>query len=219
MSISEKLIERLKAEGVPFKSNDNIGDYISEEELAELRKEVTEKVRAVLRSLVIDIDNDPNMQETAERIAKMYLEETFEGRYRAMPKVTYFPNTKELQDMLIVGNIPVRSTCSHHFAPIMGEAWIGIVPGEKVIGISKFSRLISWIMSRPQIQEESTVQIADLLETLIAPKGIAVYIKANHACMAWRGVKDTHSCMTTMVMRGAFEDTDKRREFLEACKE
>ena len=103
MSISEKLIERLKAEGVPFKSNDNIGDYVSEEELAELRKEVTEKVRAVLRSLVIDIDNDPNMQETAERIAKMYLEETFEGRYRAMPKVTYFPNTKELQDMLIVG--------------------------------------------------------------------------------------------------------------------
>lgn len=218
MTTSEKIIERLKSAGVPFKSNDNIADFITEEELAELKTEVTEKVRSVLRSLVIDLENDPNMDETAERIAKMYLEETFVGRYTEMPKVTYFPNAKSLNDMLIVGNIPIRSTCSHHFAPIMGEAWIGIVPGEKVIGISKFSRLISWIMNRPQIQEESTVQIADLLESLIQPKGVAVYIKATHACMTWRGVKDLSSCMTTLVMRGVFENADKRREFLEAAK-
>ncbi len=207
-----------KRRGPPFKSNDNIAAFIKEGELDLLKAEVADRVREVLRTLVIDIEHDPNMEETAERIAKMYLEETFAGRYREMPKVTFFPNTKALNDMLIVGNIPVRSTCSHHFAPILGEAWIGIVPGEKVIGISKFSRLITWIMSRPQIQEESTVQIADLLECLIEPKGVAVYVKASHACMSWRGVKDTHSCMTTQVFRGVFENADKRREFLEATK-
>lgn len=218
MSISEKIIKRLQEKGVSFKSNDNIADYVTSDELVQLQDEVTDKVRDVLRALVIDIDHDPNMEETAERIAKMYLEETFVGRYTPMPKVTEFPNAKALNDMLIVGNIPIRSTCSHHFAPILGEAWIGVVPGDKVIGISKFSRLISWIMNRPQIQEESTVQIADLLETLIAPKGVAVYVKASHACMTWRGVKDMHSCMTTQVMRGVFEDPQKRQEFLQAVK-
>lgn len=212
------IAERLRESGVSFKANDNISQYLTDEDRDQIQKDVEAKVEALLQALVIDTENDPNTKETARRIAKMYLKEVFAGRYEPMPKATDFPNTKKLDDILVV-KTTIRSTCSHHFAPILGEAWIGVIPNERVIGISKFNRLANWICSRPQIQEECAVQLADLLEQLIAPKGLAIVIKASHTCMTWRGVKDTNAEMTTSIMRGIFRDNiAARKEFLEFVK-
>ncbi len=219
MKTSERIRARLLEAGAPFKANDNIADFLEDGDREAIRAEVEGHMAAVLKSLVIDVENDHNTQETAKRIAKMFVEEVFAGRYDAMPTVTDFPNAKALDDFMVVGPIAVRSTCSHHFAPVLGELWVGVVPGERVIGLSKFSRLCAWIMSRPQIQEESVMQLADLLEAKMAPKGLALVVKASHACMTWRGVKDANSQMTTTVMRGVFrEDASLRREFLSTAR-
>lgn len=210
--------ERLREKGVPFRANDNISQYLSKDDLKSIQKDVEEKVAALLKALVIDVENDPNTKGTAERIARMYMNEVFAGRYLPAPKATDFPNTKKLDDMLVVSTT-IRSTCSHHFAPILGKAWIGVIPRDRVIGISKFSRLANWVCARPQIQEEAAVQIADLLEEKINPLGIAIVIKASHSCMTWRGVKDESAQMTTSIMRGVFrEDHKARAEFLEFVK-
>lgn len=215
MKTSERIRERLRAAGAPFKANDNIAAYLEEGELDAIRAEVEQHLEGLLSSLVIDVENDHNTRDTAHRIAKMYVDEVFAGRYSEMPKVTDFPNAKNLEDFLVVGPLEVRSTCSHHFAPVMGRLWVGVVPGERVIGLSKFSRLCQWVMSRPQIQEESVMQLADLLEEKMAPKGLAIVVRAAHSCMTWRGVKETNSEMVTTVMRGVFrEDRDLRRDFL-----
>ncbi len=214
-SISQKIRERLQREGVPFRANDNIAEYIEPGEMDLLREELEEKVRGVLDTLLIDVENDHNSNDTARRIAKMYLDEVFNGRYSTMPKATDFPNAKGLDDMMLVGPISVRSTCSHHFAPVFGKLWVGVIPGERVIGLSKFSRLCRWVMERPQIQEEAVMQLADVLEDIMKPKGLAIVMKASHSCTTWRGVKEMDSLMTTSVMRGKFrEDEALRRDFL-----
>jgi len=219
MSVSDRIKERIKNSGGSFFANDNIAKWISEGELEELKVEVQEKAEALLQSLVIDTENDHNTEGTARRIAKMYINEVFNGRYCEMPTVTDFPNAKNLDEIYTLGPITVRSACSHHIVPIIGEAWIGVIPSERVIGISKFVRLANWVMSRPQIQEEATVQLADLIEDLIAPRGLAVIINAQHQCMTWRGVKENETRMKTSVMRGLFMDSDKARsEFLSLIK-
>lgn len=219
MTKTEEITRRLENANVPFRANDNIAEFLEPGDLDAIRGEVEAKINELLRCLVIDVDNDPNTQGTAERIARMYINEVFNGRYTKCPRITEFPNTKALDDMIVVGNINVRSTCSHHLAPISGKAWVGVVPGKKIIGISKFSRLINWIASRPQIQEECAVQIADELERRINPQGVAVVIKASHTCMTWRGVKETDSVMTTSIMRGLFRENHAlRAEFLEMVK-
>jgi len=147
----------------------------------------------------------------------MYLQEVFRGRYQAPPPVTEFPNIERLNELLIVGPITVRSACSHHLCPIMGKVWVGVMPNEhsNLIGLSKYARLIEWIMSRPQIQEEAVSQVADLLMQKLQPDGLALVMEADHFCMHWRGVKDTGSKMINSVMRGSFlRDADLRREFL-----
>lgn len=171
--------------------------------------------QGLLSSLLIDTTNDHNSKGTAKRMAKMYLKEVFHGRYSAMPKITAFPNAKALDEIYTVGPISIRSACSHHFAPILGEVWIGIIPGDEVIGLSKFARLTDWIFSRPQIQEEATIQLADILEEKIKPKALAVIVKADHLCMKWRGVKEPCSNMITSVMRGKFrENASAKSEFM-----
>jgi GTP cyclohydrolase I len=169
----------------------------------------------LLRGLRINTRLDHNSNETAKRMAKMYVKEVFAGRFSPMPKITAFPNAKSLDEIYTVGPISIRSACSHHFAPILGEVWIGIIPGEQVIGLSKFARITDWIFSRPQIQEEATVQLADLLEEKIKPKALAVVVKADHLCMKWRGVKEPCSNMITSVMRGKFrENPSAKSEFM-----
>jgi GTP cyclohydrolase IA len=215
--ISVKIRERLKLAQRRFHANDNIAEFIEPGELEALLDEVQEKMKGVLSSLVIDTDSDHNTQDTARRVAKMYLNEIFKGRYHAAPSVTEFPNVERLNELMIVGPITVRSACSHHLCPIIGRVWIGIMPNEhsNLIGLSKYARLIDWIMSRPQIQEEAVTQVADVLQSRMSPDGLAVVMEADHFCMHWRGVKDMDSKMINSVMRGSFlKNPDLRREFL-----
>jgi GTP cyclohydrolase IA len=217
MSISQKIRERLQAKGQRFHANDNIAAFIEPGELEQLLKEVEGRMAGVLESLVIDVQHDHNTRETARRVAKMYVNEVFRGRYLPQPKVTEFPNAEHLNELMIMGPITVRSACSHHFCPIMGRLWIGVMPNQDsdLIGLSKYSRLADWIMSRPQIQEEAILQLADLLVAMVKPDGLAVVMEADHFCMHWRGVKDNASKMTNSVMRGVFlENGALRREFL-----
>lgn len=215
--VSSRIRARLIEARRRFNANDNIAEFVAPGELDALLEEVAGKMTGVLESLVIDTRHDHNTRETAQRIAKMYLKEVFHGRYEPPPPVTEFPNVEGLNELMIVGPITVRSACSHHFCPIMGRLWIGLMPNEhsNLIGLSKYSRLADWIMSRPQIQEEAITQLADLLMKQVRPDGLAVVMEADHFCIHWRGVKDDESKMVNSVMRGSFlKDAALRREFL-----
>ncbi len=215
--VSVKIRERLVAARKRFHANDNIAEFVTPGELEKLLDEVEVKMQGVLDSLVIDTVNDHNTDNTARRVAKMYLNEVFRGRYVTCPSITEFPNVGHLNELMIVGPITVRSACSHHFCPVIGKIWIGVMPNEhtNVIGLSKYARLAEWIMGRPQIQEEAVVQLADLIQEKTQPDGLAIVMEASHYCMAWRGVKDMDSKMINSVMRGVFlKDPNLRREFL-----
>ena len=216
-AISEVIRARLKANKVRFHANDNISDHIEPGELDGLVDEVSEKVQALLESLVIDTENDHNTKNTSRRVAKMYVNEVLNGRYVTAPALTDFPNISRLNELMIIGPITVRSACSHHLCPIMGRIWIGVLPDQDsaLVGLSKYARLTEWVMSRPQIQEEAVVELADMLEQKLKPAGLAVVMEADHFCMQWRGVKDNDSKMINSVMRGQFlKDSTLRREFL-----
>jgi GTP cyclohydrolase I len=215
--ISIKIRERILRAKQRFHANDNIAAFLEPGDLEALIDEVEGKLKGVLDSLVIDTDSDHNTQNTARRVAKMYLTEVFRGRYVRAPEVTEFPNAERLNELMIVGPITIRSACSHHFCPIVGRLWIGLMPNEhsNLIGLSKYARLAEWIMSRPQIQEEAITQMADLLMRKVSPDGLAVVMEADHFCMHWRGVKDSEAKMINSVMRGSFlKDASLRREFL-----
>ena len=215
--VSVKIRERLLAARKRFNANDNIADFIEPGELEKLLDEVTVKMEGVLDSLVIDTERDHNTKDTARRVAKMYVGEVFKGRYVKPPAITEFPNAERLNELMIVGPITVRSACSHHFCPVIGRLWIGVMPNEhtNVIGLSKYARVAEWIMGRPQIQEEAVVQLADLIQAKTKPDGLAIVMEATHYCVAWRGVKDLDSKMINSVMRGVFlKDANLRREFL-----
>jgi GTP cyclohydrolase I len=208
---------RLQRARKRFNANDNIAAFVEPGEMDALLAEVAGKFQGVLESLVIDTEGDHNTQDTARRVAKMYLTEVFRGRYAEAPPVTEFPNAESLNELMIVGPITVRSACSHHFCPIMGRLWIGLMPNEhsNLIGLSKYSRLADWVMSRPQIQEEAITQMAELLMDKVRPDGLAIVMEADHFCMHWRGVKDSETKMINSVMRGSFlKDTHLRSEFL-----
>jgi len=217
LPVSARIRSRLISAKQRYHANDNISAYVMDGEVDALRTEVEAKMAEVLKSLVIDTEGDHNTQETARRVANMFLTEVFKGRYHAMPAVTEFPNIEQLNELLIVGPITARSACSHHFCPILGKVWIGIMPNEhsNLIGLSKYARICDWVMSRPQIQEEAVIQLANILQDKVKPDGLAIVIEADHFCMHWRGVKDADSRMTNSVMRGSFlKDPDLRREFL-----
>ena len=215
--VSAKIRERLTVARKRFNANDNIAQFIEPGELEKLLDEVEIKMQGVLDSMVIDTVHDHNTNNTARRVAKMYLNEVFKGRYMPAPAVTEFPNAEHLNELMIVGPITVRSACSHHFCPVIGRVWIGVLPNEhtNVIGLSKYARLAEWVMGRPQIQEEAVVQLADLIMEKTCPDGLAIVMEATHFCMGWRGVKDLDSKMINSVMRGVFlKDPNLRREFL-----
>ena len=217
LSASERIRYRLIGAKCRYHANDNIAEHVREGELEELKTEVQGHLQQVLRALVIDTDSDHNTQETASRVAKMFVDEVFRGRYVPMPVVTEFPNFSRLNELMIVGPITVRSACSHHLCPIIGRIWIGILPNEhsNLIGLSKYVRVCDWVMSRPQIQEEAVVMLADALQERVKPDGLAIVMEADHFCMHWRGVKDSDTAMTNSMMRGAFlKDPNLRREFL-----
>jgi GTP cyclohydrolase I len=219
--VSDRIRDRIKAAGRRFHANDNIAEFIEgETELSALEDELAANMQSLLETLVIDTRSDHNTRGTARRVARMFLHEVFRGRYHRMPAVTEFPNAERLNELMIVGPITVRSACSHHLVPILGKLWIGVLPSEQsnLIGLSKFSRIADWIMSRPQIQEEAVMQLADLLEVRLKPEGLAIVLEADHFCTHWRGVKD-ESHMTNSVMRGAFlTNPESRKEFLQLTR-
>ena len=215
--VSVKIRERLAAARKRYNANDNIAEFIEPGELEKLLDEVESKMQGVLDSLVIDTAKDHNTRTTARRVAKMYVNEVFKGRYTQAPAITEFPNAEHLNELMIVGPITVRSACSHHFCPVIGKIWIGVLPNEhtNVIGLSKYARLVDWVMGRPQIQEEAVVQLADLIMEKTQPDGLAIVMEASHFCMSWRGVREMDSKMLNSVMRGVFlKDPNLRREFL-----
>lgn len=216
-SVSAKIQARIVASGKKFFANDNISEFIQPGELDQLQDEVAEKMQSLLESLVIDTRHDHNTQDTGRRVAKMYINEVFRGRFQPAPPVTEFPNVSHLNELLVVGPMTVRSACSHHFCPIIGKVWVGVMPNEhsNLIGLSKYARLTDWVMSRPQIQEEAVTELADLLMDKMRPDGLAVVMEADHSCMQWRGVKDMESKMINSVMRGSFlKNSALRLEFL-----
>lgn len=215
--VADRIRERIRKAGARFHANDNISAHVEESELDELQAEVASKMAEVLRTLVIDTESDHNTLDTARRVAKMYVKEVFGGRYRPEPPVTEFPNVARLSELMIVGPVTVRSACSHHLCPIIGRVWVGVMPNEHsaLIGLSKYARLVEWVMTRPQIQEEAMAQLSELLQDKMQPDGLAIVMEADHYCMQWRGVKDMNSKMTNSIMRGSFlKDANLRREFL-----
>ncbi|MDL2355877.1 MAG: GTP cyclohydrolase I [Pseudomonadota bacterium] len=216
-TVSQRIRARLHASEARFFANDNIAACIEAGELDELVEEVGAKLQDVLESLAIDSAADHNTRDTGRRVARMFIDEVFAGRYTAMPAVTEFPNASALDELMIIGPITVRSACSHHLCPVIGKVWIGVMPNQhsNLIGLSKYARLAQWVMGRPQIQEEAVLQLADLLQQKVRPDGLAVLMQADHFCMQWRGVKDMGAKMTNSVMRGAFKtDAALRSEFL-----
>jgi GTP cyclohydrolase I len=201
---SDELRKRMTTIKHKHFANDTIYTYLDPGDVKHIEDEVAEAFQDVLKALVINTDDDHNTKDTSRRVAKMFVHEIFRGRYYPPPEVTAFPNAKEYDQLYITGPITINSTCAHHFQPITGQAYIGIFPGKKVIGLSKFNRVVDWIVSRPQIQEEMTEQIADEIEKQTEAKGVAVVIKAKHFCMSARGVKEHDSDMLTSVVRGDF---------------
>jgi GTP cyclohydrolase IA len=214
---SDIIRDRIRETNKRFHSNDNISEFIEEGELTLLQQEVEDRFQEVLDALIIDTVNDHNTQETAKRVAKMFINETFGGRYAPMPRVTAFPNMG-YKSMYTSGPISIRSTCAHHFQNIVGNCWVGIIPEDEVIGLSKFNRIIHHIAQRPQIQEEMTTQIAEVLKEYAKTEHIAVVVKAEHHCMTARGVREHESDMTTAVMCGGFlNDPSVKQEFYNIC--
>lgn len=210
-------------EYVAPRANENCLGEFSEEECEDYRNDVEIEVRKACHSLLkaLDIGIDHNTQDTAVRMAKMFVHEVFRGRYYPMPDVTTFPNHSSIDQLYTVGPVTIRSCCSHHFVPIMGQAWFGVLPSPKshVLGLSKFARLADWVFSRPQIQEEATDQLGRLVEGLVKADGFGLVVKAKHFCTVWRGIRDTEQTMITSYMRGNLKtDSKARAEFFELIK-
>jgi len=215
--ISKVIKQRLVDAGERFHSNDNISKFVHDGEIEALQQEVEVAFRDVLDALVIDTEHDHNTHDTAKGVAKMYIREIFAGRFNSRPTITSFPNMG-YKSLYTSGPISIRSTCAHHFQNIVGNAWIGIIPEEEVIGLSKFNRLVHHIAERPQIQEEMTTDIANELVRFAKTPNVAVVVKAEHHCMTHRGVKEHESDMTTAIMLGAFnEDPALKKEFYDIC--
>jgi GTP cyclohydrolase I len=188
------------------------------------KKEKKEKLETIftdfLKVLDYDIENDPNIKETPHRMAKMWIDELLEGNFSDPPKITVFPNEEHYDQIVISGPIKVDSVCSHHGITIAGKCWIGYLPGDKVIGISKFSRIVRFFSRRMQLQEGMTQQIADYIENLMNPKGVIVFMKCKHYCEIARGVREESIFMTTSAVRGTFRvNGNARQEFFSLIQE
>jgi len=219
MKVSERIKQRIVAAGRDFHASDNIADFIEEGELDELVNELTEKFNSVIDSLIIDRENDPNSRETGHRLAKMYVHEQMFGRYYPSPKVTAFPNIGEraYHGMLVV-RAEIKSLCSHHHKDVRGTCFIGIIPTDNVIGLSKYTRIAWHCARRGTLQEELTNDIAKAIMKASKSENVAVYIEATHGCMECRGVLAHNSLTQTTVLHGEFKDPSVKKEFFDQIK-
>ena len=219
-TISERILERIQSSNTRYWAGDNISEYILDSERAELVDELTTKFEGVLDSLLIDRHNDPNSQGTARRLAKMYLYEIMAGRYDPAPDATAFPNDSEdrYEGMLVVRS-ELRSMCSHHHQPVSGVAYIGIIAAQKLIGLSKYTRIAQWCARRGTLQEELCNDIAREIERATGAKDLGVYIQAVHGCCENRGIMAHSSLTQTTVLKGAFKDDgNTKKEFFDNIK-
>jgi GTP cyclohydrolase I len=219
-TISERILERIQSSNTRYWAGDNISEYILDSERAELVDELTTKFEGVLDSLLIDRHNDPNSQGTARRLAKMYLYEIMAGRYDPAPDATAFPNDSEdrYEGMLVVRS-ELRSMCSHHHQPVAGVAYIGIIAAQKLIGLSKYTRIAQWCARRGTLQEELANDIAREIMKATGSENVAVYIQATHGCCENRGIMAHSSLTQTTVLKGAFKDDgNTKKEFFDNIK-
>ena len=211
---SEVIKARLRNAGKRFFASDNISQFIYPDEKSKLIEELTEKFEGVLSSLIIDTENDPNSQDTARRLAKMYVNEIMSGRYEPSPKVTSFPNDGKY-DQLIIVRSDIRSMCSHHHQPVSGICYIACLPGKNVIGLSKYTRIAQHLAQRGHLQEELTEMIAEEIVNLTESDAVGVYIRARHGCCENRGIRSSNSSTQTTVLKGRLKtDPAMRNEFM-----
>ena len=211
---------RMKRDGRRFWAGDNISDYMSDAIKEKLIDEATVAFEGVLDALLIDRENDPNSKGTARRLAKMYYNEIMVGRYEPPPDATAFPNDSadRYEGMLVVRS-ELRSMCSHHHQPVTGVAYIGIIAANKLIGLSKYTRIAQWCARRGTLQEELCIDIANEIMAATASKDVGVYIQAVHGCCENRGIMAHSSLTQTTVLRGAFKTDDSvKKEFMDNIK-
>ena len=220
MKVSDKIKKRLEDAGKRYWAGDNISEYIEPGEREELVAELHKRFDAVLDSLVIDRENDPNSHDTGKRLAKMYVNELLRGRYYPAPDATSFPNEMEdrYEGMLVVRS-ELRSVCSHHHQPVSGVAYIGIIAADRLIGLSKYTRIAQWCARRGTLQEELCNDIAKEIMKATGSKDVGVYIQATHGCCENRGIMAKSSLTQTTVLKGAFNsDSGTKKEFFDNIK-
>jgi len=217
---SEQLRNNLKANNKRFWAGDNISEYITDAGKEQLIDEATEAFETVLDTLLIDRETDPNSHGTARRLAKMYFNEIMAGRYEPAPDATAFPNDSEdrYEGMLVVRS-ELRSMCSHHHQPVAGVAYIGIIAANKLIGLSKYTRIAQWCARRGTLQEELANDITREIAKATGSDNVAVYIQATHGCCENRGIMAHSSLTQTTVLTGAFkDDPNTKKEFFDNIK-
>lgn len=217
--LSELICAKMRNDGKRFWAGDNISEYITSHTKQELINEATLAFESVLDALLIDRHNDPNSKGTAKRLAKMYFNEIMGGRYEPAPSPTAFPNTGEsaYHGMLVVRS-ELKSMCSHHHQPVTGVAYIGIIPGEKVIGLSKYTRIAQWCARRGTLQEELCNDICREIQKATGSNDVAVYVQATHGCCENRGIMAHSSLTQTTVLKGEFNNSDVKKEFFDNIK-
>lgn len=221
MHLIQQLSQYIMEQDVSCHANDNISHCIHPDDfsltIAQIEKNVVIAIEQLMNALLIDFNQDPNSQGTPGRVAKMLVHETLYGRFYPPPKITFFPNDKQLDEMVFT-KCEVKSMCSHHMQPIIGNCYIGIVYDELLLGLSKFDRIVDWFSRRGQIQEELTVQIANFIEESVHPRALGIVLKAEHFCKICRGVKQEGE-MITSVMRGEIRTSSQmKNEFLTMIK-
>ena len=220
MNVKDKIKQRLVDNNVRYWANDNIADYIEEGEKQQLIDEAVPAFENMLQHLLIDTKTDPNSQDTARRMAKMYINEIMSGRYDKMPNPSSFPNYIEggYEGMLVVRS-ELTSLCSHHHQTVKGVAYIGIIAGPKLLGLSKYTRIAQWCAMRGTLQEDLNGMIANAIQKETGSEHVGVYIQATHGCCENRGIKAHSSLTQTTVLRGAFKnEPDVRKEFIDNVK-
>jgi GTP cyclohydrolase IA len=218
--LHELIRKQMRNDGKRFWAGDNISEYITEGSKDELIHEATLAFETVLDTLLIDRENDPNSKGTARRLAKMYFNEIMAGRYDSMPNATAFPNdTEDRYKGMLVVRAELRSMCSHHHQPVNGVAYIGIIAADKLIGLSKYSRIAQWCARRGTLQEELAVDIAREIMAATGSKDVGVYVQAVHGCCENRGIMAHSSLTQTTVLEGAFgNDASTKKEFFDNIK-
>ena len=220
MAKSDQIKARLDDAGIRYWAGDNISEVLQDGDKQQLIEELTPKFESILESLVIDIDNDPNSQDTGRRLAKMYINELMAGRYDPKPNATAFPNhTDDAYDGMLVVRSELKSMCSHHHQPVGGVAYIGIIAADTLIGLSKYTRIAQWCARRGTLQEELAMDICKEIMKATGSGDVGVYIQATHGCCENRGIMAHSSLTQTTVLRGAFkEDPATKKEFMDNIK-